>query len=60
MSYLIPESDLRIYEFNRMIKDLNGHSKEEFLIKLDEWYRIENRGTELYKPSKTSIIQYVS
>lgn len=52
MSYLIPESDLKIYEFNRMIKDLNGLSKEEFLIKLDEWYRIENRGTELYKPSK--------
>ena len=52
MSYLIPESDLRIYEFNRLLKDLNGLSKEEFLIKLDEWYRIENRGQEYYKPSK--------
>ena len=52
MSYLIPESDLRIYEFNRLIKDLNGLSKEEFLIKLDEWFRIENRGIEAYKPSK--------
>ncbi len=52
MSYLIPESQLKISEFNRMVKDLNGLSKEEFLIQLDEWYRIENRGTELYKPSK--------
>ena len=52
MSYLIPESDLRIHEFNRLLKDLNGLSKEEFLIKLDEWYRIENRGQEYYKPSK--------
>ncbi|RLD30247.1 MAG: DUF1015 domain-containing protein [Bacteroidetes bacterium] len=52
MSYLIPESDLRIYEFNRMIKDLNGLSKEEFLIQLDTIYRIENRGTNLYKPTK--------
>ncbi|WP_027393605.1 DUF1015 domain-containing protein [Aquimarina latercula] len=52
MSYLIPESDLRIYEFNRLIKDLNGLSKEEFLIRLDEWFRIENRGIEVYKPSK--------
>lgn len=51
MSYLIPESDLRIYEFNRLIKDLNGLSKEEFLIQLDEWFRIENRGIEVYKPS---------
>ncbi|MGY3795422.1 DUF1015 domain-containing protein [uncultured Aquimarina sp.] len=52
MSYLIPESDLKIYEFNRLVKDLNGLSKEEFLIRLDEWFRIENRGIEVYKPSK--------
>lgn len=52
MSYLISESNLRIYEFSRLIRDLNGHSKEEFLILLDEWFRIENRGHEIYKPSK--------
>lgn len=52
MSYLIPESDLKIYEFNRLVKDLNGLSKEEFLIKLDAMYRIQNRGTAYYKPSK--------
>jgi len=52
MSYLIPESDLRIHEFNRVVKDLNGLSKEEFLIHLDTLYRIENRGKMPYKPSK--------
>lgn len=52
MSYLIPESDLKIYGFNRLIKDLNGLSKEEFLMKLDAKYRIQNRGTAYYKPSK--------
>lgn len=52
MSYLIPESELKIYEFNRLVKDLNGLSKEEFLIKLDAIYRIESRGVEYYKPSK--------
>ncbi|MEM0519428.1 MULTISPECIES: DUF1015 domain-containing protein [Aequorivita] len=52
MSFLIPESDLKIYEFNRLIKDLNGMTKEEFLIKLDEYFRIENRGMDYYKPSK--------
>ncbi|WP_346883921.1 DUF1015 domain-containing protein [uncultured Algibacter sp.] len=51
MSYLIPESHLKIYEFNRLIKDLNGLSKESFLIQLDTMYRIENRGAELYKPN---------
>ena len=43
MSYLIPESELKIMEFNRLIKDLNGLTKESFLIKLDQYYRIENR-----------------
>ncbi|WP_425075798.1 DUF1015 domain-containing protein [Psychroserpens sp. S379A] len=52
MSYLIPESDLVIHEFNRLIKDLNGLSKEAFLIKLDAIYRIENRGAMPYSPSK--------
>ncbi len=52
MSFLIPESDLKIYEFNRLVKDLNGLSKEEFLIQLDAMYRIENRGVAYYKPSK--------
>jgi uncharacterized protein (DUF1015 family) len=52
MSFLIPESDLKIFEFNRLVKDLNGWTKEEFLIQLDSMYRIENRGLEYYKPSK--------
>lgn len=52
MSYLIPESHLRIYEFNRLIKDLNGLTKEEFLIELDSIFRIENRGELPYHPSK--------
>ncbi len=52
MAYLIPENDLKIYEFNRLVKDLNGLEKEEFLIKLDEFFRIENRGLEYYRPSK--------
>ncbi|TXE07683.1 DUF1015 domain-containing protein [Gelidibacter salicanalis] len=52
MSYLIPESDLRIHEFNRVITDLNGLTKEEFLIHLDMMYRIENRGQVPYHPNK--------
>ncbi|MFL1011414.1 DUF1015 domain-containing protein [Flavisericum labens] len=51
MSFLIPESELRIHEFNRLVKDLNSLSKESFLIKLDTVFRIENRGTDLYKPN---------
>lgn len=52
LSYLIPESTLLIYEFNRLVKDLNSHSKESFLIALDAYFRIENRGIAPYTPSK--------
>lgn len=52
MSYLIAESELKIYEYNRLIKGLNGLNKDTFLMKLDTIFRIENRGSFLYKPSK--------
>ncbi len=52
MSYLIPEDEIRIFEFNRMVKDLNGLTKEEFLSEIDGLFRIKNRGEELYRPGK--------
>jgi uncharacterized protein (DUF1015 family) len=30
LSYLIAENNVKIYEFNRLVKDLNGLSKEDF------------------------------
>ena len=52
MSYLIPESDLKIFEFNRLVKDLNGLSKEQFLTNLDTVFRIENKGQQMYQPTR--------
>lgn len=52
MSYLIPESILNISSFNRFITSLNNLSKEEFLMRLDTRFRIENLGVKLYKPTK--------
>ncbi|MDX8553021.1 DUF1015 domain-containing protein [Tenacibaculum sp. 1B UA] len=52
MSYLLPESQLKIYEFNRFIKDLNGLTPEGLLMELDTYFRIENRGQELYRPKE--------
>ena len=52
MSYLIPESQLKIYEFNRLVKDLNGLTKEQFLTKLDPVFRIEIKGSQMYQPTK--------
>jgi len=35
-----------------LVTDLNGLSKEEFLIQLDAKFRIENRGLEYFRPKK--------
>lgn len=50
MSFLIAESSIKIYEFNRIIRDLNGNSKEEFLEKLAEHFIIKTKEQELWKP----------
>lgn len=52
MSFLIAESNVKIYEYNRIIRDLNGHSKEEFLNKLSESFWLKNKEQELWKPTK--------
>ena len=50
MSFLIAESEVKIYEFNRIIRDLNGHEVTDFLAKLDEHFIIKNKEQELWKP----------
>jgi uncharacterized protein (DUF1015 family) len=52
MSFLIAESNVKIYEYNRIIRDLNGYSKSNFLEKLTDFFWIKNKGQELWKPSK--------
>jgi uncharacterized protein (DUF1015 family) len=50
MSFLIAESNVKIYEFNRLIRDLNGMSKEDFIKKLSENFIIKSKEQELWKP----------
>ena len=50
MSFLIPESNVKIYEYNRIIRDLNGNSKSEFLKKLEANFIIKIKEQELWKP----------
>lgn len=52
MSFLIAEKDLKIYEFNRLVHDLNGHTAAGFINLLEKDFVIENRHLELWKPSK--------
>ncbi|WP_026711400.1 DUF1015 domain-containing protein [Flavobacterium filum] len=50
MSFLIAESEVKIYEFNRIIRDLNGYEVNDFLAQLDEHFIIKNKEQELWKP----------
>ena len=50
MSFLIAESNVKIYEYNRIIRDLNGFSKDDFLEKLAENFIIKDKEQELWKP----------
>ena len=52
MSFLIAESNIKIYEYNRIIRDLNNYSKSEFLILLSNYFWVKNKGQELWKPNK--------
>ncbi|WP_309610104.1 DUF1015 domain-containing protein [Flavobacterium sp.] len=52
MSFLMAESNVKIYEYNRIIRDLNNYSKTEFLLLLANYFWIKNKGQELWKPTK--------
>ena len=52
MTVIFPDNQLKIIDYNRVVKDLNGLSKEEFLNALKESFEVEDMGTEIYKPAK--------
>ncbi|MDD6103964.1 MAG: DUF1015 domain-containing protein [Bacteroidales bacterium] len=51
MAVVFPESHLKIIDYNRVVKDLNGMSAEEFLGKLAEDFDVKEIGTEIYTPA---------
>ena len=47
-----PDNQLTIIDYNRLVKDINGLSKEQLLEKLAKVFTIEEQGTAICKPSK--------
>ncbi|MCQ2195165.1 MAG: DUF1015 domain-containing protein [Paludibacteraceae bacterium] len=51
MAVCFPASQLTILDYNRVIKDLNGLTDEQFLEALKKNFDVEAKGTEMYKPN---------
>ncbi len=52
MAVCFPDNQLTIIDYNRVVKDLNGLSDEEFVAKVKANFIVEEKGTEIYKPNK--------
>lgn len=52
LAVIFPESQLKVIDYNRVVKDLNGLSAEEFLNKLRESFDVVEMGADIYKPTK--------
>ncbi|EKF49848.1 hypothetical protein H17ap60334_03885 [Thermosipho africanus H17ap60334] len=52
LAVLFPHSQLHILDYNRVVKDLNGNSKEEFLKKISAKFDIEDAPNSPFKPEK--------
>ncbi len=50
MAVCFPAGQLTIIDYNRVVKDLNGLTPEELLVKLSDNFIVEPKGTEIYKP----------
>lgn len=51
LAVAFPASHLKIIDYNRVVKDLNGLSDEEFINRLNENFDVVDMGTEIYHPA---------
>jgi uncharacterized protein (DUF1015 family) len=52
MAVCFPANQLTILDYNRVVKDLNGLTSEQFLEALQKDFMVEKKGVEEYRPSK--------
>lgn len=51
LAVCFPDNQLNIIDYNRVVKDLNGLSDEEFLKALQANFEVKEMGAEIYKPN---------
>jgi len=52
MAVCFQASQLTILDYNRVVRDLNGLSSEEFLKRLAVSFEVADKGTDIYKPAR--------
>ena len=52
LAVIFPSSQLHVIDYNRVVRDLNGLTNEQFLEKLSESFDVTEMGTDIYKPNK--------
>ena len=52
LAVCFPDNQLNIIDYNRVVKDLNGLTEEEFLAAVAENFIVEEKGTEIYTPER--------
>lgn len=56
MAVIFPDNDLKIFDYNRVVKDLNGNTKEEFIEKVKKaGFDVEEMGEIIYNPEDKHI-----
>ena len=51
MAVCFPANQLTIIDYNRVVKDLNGLTPEEFLAAVGKNFIVEEKGADIYKPN---------
>lgn len=52
LAVIFPDNQLKILDYNRVIRDLNGQTAEQLIARLAENFTIKDKGSKTYGPGK--------
>lgn len=55
LSVIFPDEELRILDYNRVVKDLNGMDAATFLTRIEEYFAVEKKGQSPYRPMEKGM-----
>ena len=55
LSVIFPDEELRILDYNRVVKDLNGLDAAAFLTRIGEYFTVEKKGQAPYRPTRKGM-----